>query len=406
MNKNLPWKINPEKFKRFNQKNTVFCRHYWDKNLRNMVKGRAEYARKLISNRVEGYSLFDFALKGAAWYCANVAAGEGNPRGDYGLFSWNSLTTLWYSYGVEKAERDPVIREERRRLRKNITPSTMTYIIKKVAKYFGADLVGIAKYDPRWVYTHRFVHSEALSAVDGFYEEPIRIPDEVKYVIVMAFEEDYDTIRCVPNEVGEASTGWGYTRQVITAASVAEFLRSLGFIGIPSGNDTALSIPYAIMAGLGEYSRMGILITREFGPRVRLSKVFTDAPLIPDAPIRFGVYEFCQKCRKCAEHCPAKAIPFGEPTWEGPSAVSNMQGIWKWYIDPEKCYSQWIKSVGSCGICVRVCPYNKPNTLPHKIFKKIILPIIGPSLARKLDDMLGYGKMRRPSDFWKVPLPR
>ena len=111
--------------------------------------------------------------------------------------------------------------------------------------------------------------------------------------------------------------GFGYSKIAITTGSVAEFLRSLGYIGIPCGNDTALSMPYAIMAGLGEYSRMELLITPEYGPRVRLLKVFTDAPLVPDKPIRFGVYEFCLKCKKCVEHCPVQAISYDEPTWEG-----------------------------------------------------------------------------------------
>jgi hypothetical protein len=96
--------------------------------------------------------------------------------------------------------------------------------------------------------------------------------------------------------------GLGYSRMAVTSGSLAEFLRALGYIGIPSGNDTALSVPYAIAAGLGEYSRMGLLITPEYGPRVRLAKVFTDAPLVPDRPIRFGVYEFCQKCKNVQTH--------------------------------------------------------------------------------------------------------
>lgn len=33
-------------------------------------------------------------------------------------------------------------------------------------------------------------------------------------------------------------------------------------------NDTALAIPYALKAGLGEYGRHGLVITPEFGPRV------------------------------------------------------------------------------------------------------------------------------------------
>ena len=37
-----------------------------------------------------------------------------------------------------------------------------------------------------------------------------------------------------------------------------------------------------------------MLITPEFGPRVRIAKIFTDFPLSPDQPILFGVRSFCE----------------------------------------------------------------------------------------------------------------
>lgn len=40
----------------------------------------------------------------------------------------------------------------------------MTEIVKKVALYLGADLVGIAPYDPRWVYTHRAYNPDIIQA--------------------------------------------------------------------------------------------------------------------------------------------------------------------------------------------------------------------------------------------------
>ena len=42
-------------------------------------------------------------------------------------------------------------------------------------------------------------------------------------------------------------------------------------------------------AGLGEYGRLGLLITPEFGPRVRIGKIFTDLPLSHDEPRSFVV---------------------------------------------------------------------------------------------------------------------
>ena len=67
-----------------------------------------------------------------------------------------------------------------------------------------------------------------------------------------------------------------------------------------------------MQAGMGELGRNGLLITPEFGPRVRISKILTDLPLIPDSPIEFGVTEFCDVCMKCADLCPSRSISLGE----------------------------------------------------------------------------------------------
>jgi epoxyqueuosine reductase QueG len=56
------------------------------------------------------------------------------------------------------------------------------------------------------------------------------------------------------------------------------------------------------------------LITKKYGPRVRIAKVFTNLPMAVDEPIEFGVKEFCDTCKKCAEHCPGQAIMYGEQT--------------------------------------------------------------------------------------------
>jgi len=50
----------------------------------------------------------------------------------------------------------------------------------------------------------------------------------------------------------------------------------------------ALLVPLAVDAGLGETGRLGYLMTRDYGPRVRLGAVTTDLPLIPDKPVDMG----------------------------------------------------------------------------------------------------------------------
>jgi len=63
----------------------------------------------------------------------------------------------------------------------------------------------------------------------------------------------------------------------------------------------------AVEAGLGEIGLSSLLLTPEFGPRVGLSVVITDAELEPDTKFE---KKLCprEKCNRCAEACPVNAI--------------------------------------------------------------------------------------------------
>ncbi len=110
----------------------------------------------------------------------------------------------------------------------------------------------------------------------------------------------------------------------------------------------------AVDAGLGEMLRSGQLITRDYGPRVRVSKVFANLPLIPDSPIDIGVQKFSEKCSLCAKCCQGRAFMTGERTdsvWD----ASNSPGMLKWPIMAMKCFDFWVKNGTHCSICIRVC---------------------------------------------------
>ncbi|MBW2084257.1 MAG: reductive dehalogenase [Deltaproteobacteria bacterium] len=197
-------------------------------------------------------------------------------------------------------------------------------------------------------------------------------------------------------------TGLGYSVQAVLANLLAAFIRGLGYQAIPSGNDTALSIPLAIAAGLGELGRNGLLITPKFGPRVRICKVFTDLPLAHDTYRPFGVARFCETCKKCARNCPSRAITFGERTIEGPS-MSNFSGALKWYINPEKCFLFWVKNWMDCNNCVMSCPFNRPKGKIHDLSRFLIrhAPIFDRAFLW-IDDLLGYGKPLRNKRYWET----
>ena len=61
-----------------------------------------------------------------------------------------------------------------------------------------------------------------------------------------------------------------------------------------------------VLAGLGVIGRNNLLITRQFGPRVRLRAILTEAPLAPDERQR---WDPCRSCNHpCIEVCPADAL--------------------------------------------------------------------------------------------------
>jgi epoxyqueuosine reductase len=61
----------------------------------------------------------------------------------------------------------------------------------------------------------------------------------------------------------------------------------------------------AEMAGLGTIGRHSLLITPEYGPRVRLACVLTEAPLGGSSAVH---EDYCTGCDVCIRECPAYAI--------------------------------------------------------------------------------------------------
>jgi len=219
--------------------------------------------------------------------------------------------------------------------------------------------------------------------------DPIDIPSQYKYVIVMINEMSYEPIHLTP--AVEYETDVMYSKMAWCATSLATFIRELGYRAIPSGNELGLGIPMAVDAGLGEMGRHGLLITREFGPRVRISKVFTDLPLTPDLPIDIGIQKFCEVCKLCSKYCPSRSLSSG-PRMDTAWDISNSPGMLKWPIRAMKCLNWWVNNGCHCSVCIRVCPWNKPNNMLHKIIR--LFAEWGP-LNRTIiymDQALGYGR--------------
>jgi len=344
-------------YKCIEQKNTIFIRGLWDPEIIPIMRKieEAHYNLKLPKG-TSGYTTLDAALKAAAWSICMQCT----PKNEYGcankgFYDWDGKKGLKKETFADKSE--------------------ASLIIKNAAKFLGANLVGIAEYDSRWIYSSWYDFEKGQSV-------PAKFPFKIESVIVVAIEMDQDACFSSPSLISSAASGLAYSQMAETGKKIATFIRMLGYNAIPCGNDTALSIPLAVQAGLGEVGRNGMLITPQYGPRVRLLKIFTDLPLQADKPITFGVNKFCMKCRKCAQTCPAEAIPFDlKPTMEGTS-LSNCSGILKWYTNPEKCIRFWAQNGGDCSNCIACCPYNKWSSWHHNLVEKVT-ESIGGDILRK-----------------------
>ena len=290
------------------------------------------------------------------------------------------------------------------------SPAENSRLVKLAARFYGAVEVGVALLDRRHVYS---VDERGKPIVFDDVDQPIVaedrwvIPKSCQWVIAVAVAQSEEAIARAPDGIASAAVAWGYSMMPVVAGSLAEFIRSLGYVAIPSGNDLALSVPIAVDAGLGEMSRLGLLITPKLGPRVRLANVITDLPLQPDSPIDFGAREFCETCKKCARLCPSRSLSFER------EASYNVLGEWNnpghkgWYFNAPTCLDYWGKVHSGCSTCVRVCPYGKRDTWWHRAAMATISSTrIFNKLIASGDDWMGFGKRRHPDRFWAgTPAP-
>jgi epoxyqueuosine reductase len=201
----------------FDRKDIIFNRLQWDTTWPGYRKPYDDNVSGILSQEKPGYSRIDYAFAYASWIVHDAFLGG---------FAWDKISvqrTPATSIGRDWTVAAPVIHDH----------VEMSSIVKQAAHRLGAVMTGICKLDTKWLY------------------KGVQAPKDIQYAIVMAVEMDAQGIAASPAVPAAIATGLVYSKMAFMLAILGEFIRNLGYRAFQCGNDTALSIPLAIEAGLG-----------------------------------------------------------------------------------------------------------------------------------------------------------
>ncbi len=207
-------------------------------------------------------------------------------------------------------------------------PKITAQDVKAAAKRMGADIVGIGSID-RW--------STAPIQMD-----PKQIMPRAKSIIAMGFRVLRGSLRGIEEGTyfsNYSSMGYGaitYLYMPMTVINLSKMIEDAGYEAVPMGHqsdwraisntgefkhgfsrpvapgkaapDVMVSLRIAgFLCGLGEIGYSKMLLTPEFGPRVRVGIIITELELEPDPIMKPGT--LCNRCMACVRECPGNCIP-------------------------------------------------------------------------------------------------
>jgi ferredoxin len=240
--------------------------------------------------------------------------------------------------------------------RAEVDSAELTRLVKARAAEIGLSAVGFTKRDPLMTYQP--------------YQA--KTPEGDTVIVCMA-EQHYAATQTIPSFHAELAHYDTYMKMF--PAVLASYIRELGYVANVYG-EHGMNIAYAVQAGLGQLGLNGLLLSPFAGPRVRLHMILTNAPLMHDSPVDYGVPALCDRCKSCVRNCPSGAIR---------STRDWHRGVYKAKIKTERCIPLVVQAHG-CGVCMKVCPAQRYG-LPAMIdeFKRS-----GEILGKGTDELEGY----------------
>ncbi len=241
-------------------------------------------------------------------------------------------------------------------------PETLKKELLKKCKSLGIQLVGFAPVE-RW----QEPPEELPNVLSPWIPEefwPQSIYPEARTVIVIGLPVSLPIVETAPSTYYYELYKTVNAMLDIKACEIANFLTEKGYGSIYLPRDgygdvrMLIENPFvlfshkhaAYLAGLGSFGHNNVILTSEYGPRVRFTSIFTTAKIQSD---RIKIKDLCIRCLRCAKSCPIGAIPlkgdFPPPMDKKSCAIRSTQ-LRDEYRSP-------------CGICIKVCPVGKDREL-------------------------------------------
>jgi len=224
--------------------------------------------------------------------------------------------------------------------------------LKEMARNLGADLVGIA--DLAYLKDVDTEPSDLLSGYTRAISIAVKLPNDVFEQLVdrptPLYAQVYLNANALLDQIALRLTAHieqrGYKALPIPASQpldMTEFRSHLSAKAV------------ANVAGLGWQGKSLLIITPEFGPRIRLATVLTNMPLAADRPLK----NRCGSCTACTRACVAQAIRNVPTTFHYASREEA--------LDFRKCADKLVEEFKPlpgidkpiCGICIKVCPWGR-----------------------------------------------
>ncbi len=279
--------------------------------------------------------------------------------------------------------------------------------IIELATRCGADVVGFAPYE-------RFEKNDPI----------FKLLPEVKTVIGLVFR----VLRGAYRGIEEGSTYYQYptmgvsnmeeTVMPLALMHVSMMLEENGFNALPQmrsqqimsnedsvdpeinhksiyrskKNETKIDfLETAVKCGLGEIGMHGALLTDEFGPMVRYCFILTDAII---NPTEIKDAHLCDKCGKCADACPGKAISkSGEvDKWQCAAYYAGACGLKNPFMPPD-AFSDFEDRLEIIAGEAKVSPEKARKILDNLYFYPSVGHCYQPSICGRACDMACYSHL-------------